>query len=180
MRLRNVVMENITDPDVGYSLRRVSLESAILQNAVKLLTDVLPDFITNLSGKKESLSNISEARVNVLKRLEVTDKQLALINQITSKGYLNYADKVVLVPEDFKGNLKQYVELIQQELLINYAILNGLLDEFTLIVSSFITNEFTKVSLKEYNELNFKAKNFLDEYRTVRKSSLKNTLQVSL
>lgn len=169
MRLRNVIIESTTDPDVGYSLRRVSLESAILQNTVKLLTDVLPDFITNLTGKKESLANVSQARVNVLKHLEVTDKQLSLINQITGTGYLNYADKLVVVPEDFKGNLKQYVELVQHELLINYTLLNALLEEFTLIVSSFVTNDFTRVSLKDYNELSFKSKNFLEEYKELRK-----------
>lgn len=169
MRLRNVIIESTTDPDVGYSLRRVSLESAILQNTVKLLTDVLPDFITNLTGKKESLANVSQARVNVLKHLEVTDKQLSLINQITGTGYLNYADKLVVVPEDFKGNLKQYVELVQHELLINYTLLNALLEEFTLIVSSFVTNDFSRVSLKDYNELSYKSKNFLEEYRELRK-----------
>lgn len=169
MRLRNVIIETTTDPDVGYSLRRVSLESAILQNTVKLLTDVLPDFITNLTGKKESLANVSQARINVLKHLEVTDKQLSLINQITGTGYLNYADKLVVVPEDFKGNLKQYVELVQHELLTNYVLLNALLEEFILIVSSFVTNDFARVSLKDYNELSYKSKNFLEEYRELRK-----------
>lgn len=155
--------------NVDYSLRRVSLESDFLQNATKLLKSVLPDFISKLISNKENFVQVNNYKTNVLKIHHLDEKNIDLLMKTAGVGFINYSDRRISVPEDFNGNLLNYLELVRKEIAINFSILDEIISEFVTVISSFITNDFSKTSLKDFNELNNSLKNYLEHYKKGRK-----------
>jgi hypothetical protein len=166
MRKHTISLQTAVDADVDYALRRIALESNIVSNAVALMKDVLPDFITNLTGKNEVVK--LAATRDVMAIHNISDKDIMGIFNIIKKDYLNYSDKAIVVPENFSGNYLAYVRLMKESLSENSVLLSNILDEYSLILSSFLTNQFARVSMREHDELLNRAKNFMEDRIAVR------------
>jgi hypothetical protein len=166
MRKHTISLQTAVDADVDYALRRIALESNIVSNAVALMKDVLPDFISNLTGKNE-IVKLAASR-DVMNIHALSDKDIMSIFNTVKKDYLNYADKAIVVPENFSGNYLAYVQLMKEALSENSVLLNKILDDYYLILSSFLTNKFARVSMREHDELLNRAKNFMEDRVAVR------------
>jgi hypothetical protein len=166
MRKHTISLQTAVDADVDYALRRIALESNIVSNAVALMKDVLPDFISNLTGKNE-IVKLAASR-DVMNIHALSDKDIMSIFNTVKKDYLNYADRPIVVPENFSGNYLAYVQLMKEALSENSVLLNKILDDYYLILSSFLTNKFARVSMREHDELLNRAKNFMEDRVAVR------------
>jgi hypothetical protein len=146
---------------VEYGLQLLALESGIVDNAVSLLRSVLPDFITNLTSKRDVLENAAKTKVMDLHG--ISDKDAGLVVGAVKADFINYADRIIVVPERFTGNYLEYTRITRPMVTEYYTLLDNILDEYSIIVSSFITNSFARVSLKEHDDYMISAKNFLSE-----------------
>jgi hypothetical protein len=146
---------------VEYGLQLLALESGIVDNAVSLLRSVLPDFITNLTSKRDVLENAAKTKVMDLHG--ISDKDADLVVGAVKADFINYADRIIVVPERFTGNYLEYTRITRPMVTEYYTLLDNILDEYSIIVSSFITNSFARVSLKEHDDYMISAKNFLSE-----------------
>ena len=123
---------------------RLALEAAFLANVIDTFKNVLPNLASHMSSLVKGFKDDnSDAIKSVLKNHKELDKKLKYAEFVT------FSKTLISVPEGFKGNLLEYVILIDRLAPEVYNGINDTLTEYKAILSTFITNKDTKIALKD-------------------------------
>lgn len=134
-----------TNLSLESQLERLALEANFLANVIDVFKNVLPNLtshITTLVGSIKADDN-SDTIKNAVKAFTELDKKLKYAE------YVTYSKTLVSVPEGFKGNLLDYIHLLDKLTPEVYNGINETLTEYKAILSTFITNKDAKIGLKD-------------------------------
>lgn len=143
-------------------LERLALEANVLANTIDTFKNLLPSLaakISDISGTF-SHSEISAQSKNINACYSELKKKIDYVK------FTEYDKTLVSVPEGFKGNLLDYIKLINKLSPEIYSEVNSILTEYSFLLSSFITNKDSKLSNKDSTA-------FFSKMQTHRESILK-------
>lgn len=144
-----VSLEDNIESRIDYHNQRISLEANIISNAAGLIRDILPDFITKYTKDLSVLDNTG----NEYKIKHLTSDSKAVVKRLEGVDYLNFADRIVMVPESFNGDLLEYATLLVSNIPGYREYLIKTLSEFNAILANIVTNKDAKRSLKDHTKL---------------------------
>lgn len=137
-------------------LEQLAIESNVLANVIDTFRNIVPDLKTKIFEFKDRLTASATASDKEVKHCEDLFKHLS--PKIKYANYVNYSKTLVAVPESFKGNLLQYILLLNKLAPEVYSEANKLLGEYNFVLSTFISNKETKISIKDHTDIFHKAK----------------------
>ena len=139
------------DPELVISLESLGNESIIIENIKTLFTEKLPNFITSVKSKLNFFDSIKDEEK--ISKGVLNDKYKIALKHIPALDFLLFADRIISVPEDFEGQLLDYLKVLNQTFPMFSNQINDILDEYNLILASFATNKEDKYSLKDHSRL---------------------------
>lgn len=135
-------------------ISQLALEANYLSNLSQGLKKILPSLVQKV---KESLGMVSSTApsdtVNGSSNFNLMSKQKEALQKMKALDFLVFAEVLVQVPENFKGNLHDYVVLLNNLSPKVYQEVNNLLGEYNVILSSFINNREVQTGLKTHEAL---------------------------
>lgn len=137
-------------------LEQLAIESNVLANVIDTFRNIVPDLKTKIFEFKDRLTSSVTASDKEVKHCEDLFRHLS--PKIKYANYVNYSKTLVAVPESFKGNLLQYILLLNKLAPEVYSEANKLLGEYNFVLSTFISNKETKISIKDHTDIFHKAK----------------------
>lgn len=137
-------------------LEQLAIESNVLANVIDTFRNIVPDLKTKIFEIKDRLTSSTTASDKDVKHCEELFRHLS--PKIKYANYVNYSKTLVAVPESFKGNLLQYILLLNKHAPEVYSEANKLLGEYNFVLSTFISNKETKISIKDNTDIFHKAK----------------------
>lgn len=166
-------------------LQRIAVESEVLVNLIETFKTTIPNFVNNL--KDVNLHFLDSLKEQTKSDISLSKKEKKVIEIASHIDFLNFGERLVSVPEGFKGNLLSYAQLLNKTATEAYQVQNTVLNEYSAILSSFITNKEDKISLKDHTEffsrikskrleLSNQLSHFTGPVTGVSKSKLKNVL----
>lgn len=162
---------NTSSVSIENRLEVLSLEAINVANVIEVFKNILPDLNVKITETLDKLSfykdNNSPEIKEILSNYKELEKKLKLINYVDKK------DLLISVPEGFKGNLIEYLEIINSLSNKIYPEANKLLNNYKLILAGFLTNKDQKISLTDhtnfFNNVKKERENFiytLSKYQT--------------
>lgn len=133
------------------NLQRMSLEFQFGDNFVNSLREVIPGLTAKIDLAKTTVSEFFNAGQQYEETL--SKKQRKVVDKLKELDFLNFGELLITVPENFKGSLTDYVELLVAVAPKTYAEINALLGEYNAILSSFVTNKTDKTALRTHEAL---------------------------
>lgn len=127
----------------------IALESGITANLLETFKRVLPNFAQRLKDVNAHLFDSSKSQDEIV--IKLSRKQKAVLEMVPHVDFLNFGERLVSVPENFKGNVLQYALTLNGIVSEVYQLHNTILAEYNGILSSFITNKDDKFSLKDHS-----------------------------
>jgi len=137
-------------------LEQLAIESNVLANVIDTFRNIVPDLKTKIFEFKDRLTSSATASDKEVKHCEDLFRHLSPKTKYAN--YVNYSKTLVAVPESFKGNLLQYILLLNKLAPEVYSEANKLLGEYNFVLSTFISNKETKISIKDHTDIFHKAK----------------------
>lgn len=136
-------------------MAHLSIESELVSNVIEYFKNIIP----SLSGKiKELLESLESTDVNKDAVLLIMTSNKSLLKKIPYADYSNYSKLLVSVPEGFKGDILEYTKMLNQLNPKVFKEANNLLTEYSFILSAFITNKDSKITLNDHTHLYNKIK----------------------
>ena len=135
------------DPELVITLESLSNESIIVENIKTLFTEKLPNFITSIKSKLIFFDSIKDEEK--ISKGVLNDKYKIALKHIPALDFLLFADRIISIPEDFEGQLLDYLKILNQTFPMFSSQINDILDEYNLILASFATNKEDKYSLQD-------------------------------
>jgi hypothetical protein len=129
-------------------LESIAIESGVVANMIETFKRIVPSFASNLHDTNMQLAEASNAQQNLSIKLD--KKERNAIDMSKHLNYLTFGDRLVSVPEGFKGNFIEYAILLNDVATIAYQTQNAVLFEYNHILSAFLTNKDDKISLKDH------------------------------
>ncbi len=162
---------NTSSVSIENRLEVLSLEAINVANVIEVFKNILPDLNVKITETLDKVSfykdNNSPEIKEILSNYKELEKKLKLINYVDKK------DLLISVPEGFKGNLIEYLEIINSLSNKIYPEANKLLNNYKLILAGFLTNKDQKISLTDhtnfFNNVKKERENFiytLSKYQT--------------
>ena len=139
------------DPELVITLESLGNESIIVENIKTLFTEKLPNFITSIKSKLNFFDSIKDEEK--ISKGVLNDKYKIALKHIPALDFLLFADRIISVPEDFEGQLLDYLKILNQTFPMFSNQINDILDEYNLILASFVTNKEDKYSLQDHSRL---------------------------
>lgn len=144
-------------------LEIIAMESEVLSNMAKTLTDFFPDVLTNVKAgfsKLDNLKDFSGWSLSVFKSKEdkITDKLLEV-------PYTDLVNMKLRVPEGMIGNFLGYT-LVLKELAVYNEAIEKFLNSYYLDLSAMITNKNHKISLHDKTRQYKEQKTSRDKFNT--------------
>lgn len=149
MRYRVVV--EAPAPNLELYLDRLALEGQVLSNVLGFFKDTLPSFAR---GLKDQMTLLGRS----ISQIEPKSTQSLLASYETAKerlpalDFLVFGDRIIMVPEDFTGNLVAYVKTLTEIYRSIALIEKEVIKEYTLMLATFATNKDAKYSIKDHSE----------------------------
>lgn len=167
----NAIYINTSNISIENRLEALSLEAVNVANVIEVFKGILPDLTVKITETLDKLNfykdNNSPEIKDMLSNYKELENKLKLINYVEKK------DLLISVPEGFKGNLIEYLEVINSLSNKIYPEANKLLNNYKLILASFLTNKDQKISLTDhtnfFNSVKKERENFiytLSKYQT--------------
>lgn len=167
----NAIYINTSNISIENRLEALSLEAVNVANVIEVFKGILPDLTVKITETLDKLNfykdNNSPEIKDMLSNYKELENKLKLINYVEKK------DLLISVPEGFKGNLIEYLEVINSLSNKIYPEANKLLNNYKLILASFLTNKDQKISLTDhtnfFNSIKKERENFiytLSKYQT--------------
>ncbi len=129
----------------------ISLESNMFSDMVGQMSGLLSDIGNVLSNKLKDINyyinGLPEDPKVFFEQLNYLESKLDKIN------YVDVKDKIVPVPQGFKGEYISYIEALLPIIKETKEHIKEVLADYTTLVSSIINNGSDKIILKDYNEL---------------------------
>lgn len=129
----------------------ISLESNMFSDMVGQMSGLLSDIGNVLSNKLKDINyyinGLPEDPKVFFEQLNYLESKLDKIN------YVDIKDKIVPIPQGFKGEYISYIEALLPIIKETKEHIKEVLVDYTTLVSSIINNGSDKIILKDYNEL---------------------------
>ena len=129
-------------------LEVIALESGVMANMLETFKKVVPSFLLKLKETNQFLSNNLEEQDKL--RLSLSGKEKSAISRAKHLDYLTFGDRVISIPENFKGDFIKYAVQLNAVATAAYQTQSLVLLEYNQILSSFLTNKEDKISLKDH------------------------------
>lgn len=129
-------------------LTRIALESEYSVNMVETFRSLIPNFAQNFHENTEQLKQFISEFMSSGDNL--TRSQKKILNGVAHMNFLSFSDMLVSVPMNFNGHFVKYAELLNYIADLAFKSENSALNEYNLILSSFLTNKEDKISLKDH------------------------------
>lgn len=146
--LNDEIISNTSDESIRNRLEGLSLEAIAISNVIDVFRGILPDLTKKISETLDTLSFYKESNSPEIKDLlsdyKDLEKKLSLINYVEKK------DLLISIPEGFKGNLVDYITLLESMSNKIYPEANKLLMSYKLILTGFLTSKDQKISLTDH------------------------------
>lgn len=146
--LNDEIISNTSDESIRNRLEGLSLEAIAISNVIDVFRGILPDLTKKISETLDTLSFYKESNSPEIKDLlsdyKDLEKKLSLINYVEKK------DLLISIPEGFKGNLVDYITLLESMSNKIYPEANKLLMSYKLILTGFLTSKDQKISLMDH------------------------------
>jgi len=128
-------------------LEKLALEATVLTNVVDTFKTLIPNTYNKIKETMNSLTSFSfdEEQISDIKK----EYLLAKV-KINTMNYTAYNKTLIMVPEGFKGELIEYIQLLNNMTGPVYNDLSSLLVDYNFILSSFINNKDDKMSLRDH------------------------------
>ena len=139
------------DPELVITLESLGNGSIIIENIKTLFTEKLPNFIISIKSKLNFFDSIKDEEK--ISKGVLNDKYKIALKHIPALDFLLFADRIISVPEDFEGQLLDYLKILNQTFPMFSNQINDILDEYNLILASFATNKEDKYSLQDHSRL---------------------------
>lgn len=151
---------------VEETLYCLSLESNILSNTLHTFRIGMPSIVEMLQ------SNINSLSENIVNRITpenfFTSKQNRVFKVLSKINYIMLSEIPITIPENFVGKLDEYSHdhyEITENLYVNF---NNYVGEFSVILSSFITNKEDRTSSRTNDEFIKQIEKIIKEFNTYR------------
>ena len=170
-----------TGLSLASQLDRLSLESDTIGNLLSAFKSVLPNFSTAIGNANGLLKTYIGTNVEITDVLNM--KHRKAVTTVTQLDWLNYGNRLITIPENFKGTLLEYTEVLTDITKDLYQLNTTTLAEYNAILASFITNKSDKIALKDHTSF-FKRIQIEREKQTKRlgaftKAGAKNKVKLS-
>ncbi len=148
MRLMDSTWDTTQNLSLESQLERISLESDVLANLIETFKTTIPNFLGQLKSVSAHFAETGreQAKINI----DLSKKERQVIEAASHIDYLNFGERLISVPEGFKGDLLKYSVLLNKIVTEAYQAQNTILSEYNTILSSFISNKEDKISLKDH------------------------------
>lgn len=131
-------------------LARLSMEEGFLSNLIDTFSKMIPSAISKISDFIPTIERSNDISEDV-QRISKFAKGVSEKTKVVS--FSTFEKTLVTVPESFKGNLIEFLKMLDSELPKMYADINKLLGEYTYILSAFLTQKNNQISLKDHDAL---------------------------
>lgn len=143
-------MNNTPAKSLDLQLEHLALEASVSFNMAGGLKSIIPGLLDQISTVSSVINNFLASDKQTESKINLTADQKLAVQKLKAVSLLNYGDIGVMTPENFKGNLHQYVVALLTLSPKVYGSINELLGEYNGILSSFITNREDKTTLKTH------------------------------
>ena len=137
-----------------HELQRLALEANFIHNLAEQFNTLLPTIATKLSDHTQLFRARLFEKPRVRELYIAFDQTKAVTKQLP---FANHQDTLVSIPEGFKGDFMDYLNLLIKLHEPVYKEANNLLSEYNGMLASFITNKDAKTSNSEHKGLYQKA-----------------------
>jgi hypothetical protein len=144
-----LVFDDLTQVSLESQLERLAIESNVLANVIDTFRNIIPNLKHQIDEIKVKLTSGNNS--NTIKHCETLFKHIS--PKIKYANYTNYSHTLVSVPEGFKGNFLEYINVLNKIVPEVYTEANKILGEYCFALSTFITNKEDKISLKDHTNL---------------------------
>jgi len=134
---------NQTSTSLESDLERLALEGMFVDN----LIDVFDSAMNKVHAKFVDMSALLNTNVNTITAKELHKEEILLKNSMKDITFSEISDTLALVPYNFNGPLQPYVNLLS---VLNKNIItetNKVISSYNFMISRFITDSNTRVSL---------------------------------
>lgn len=134
---------NQTSTSLESDLERLALEGMFVDN----LIDVFDSAMNKVHAKFVDMSALLNTNVNTITAKELHKEEILLKNSMKDITFSEISDTLALVPYNFNGPLQPYVNLLS---VLNKNIItetNKVVSSYNFMISRFITDSNTRVSL---------------------------------
>jgi hypothetical protein len=129
-------------------LQQIAMEGNFLTNMITTFRTALPAFVSKLRDVNMAFFNKTGQAKLVPLTLSSNDRNI--LDHMDMLDFLIFGDTYVMVPENFKGNLNAYAKELSRVAEAVFRMENKALQEYNMILSSFITNKDDKISIKDH------------------------------
>lgn len=131
-------------------LERLALEASAIANVIDTFKSVVPSLAEKLRAAYASFSSDDDLTKEIKQSKSVYSK---VKPKFAHASYMSYTKTLVSVPEGFKGNLLDYVQMLSgmaQEIFLEA---NKTLGSYNFALAAFVTNKESKTSLQDHSHL---------------------------
>lgn len=129
-------------------MQRLALEANFIANVLDTFKNVVPNLLNTLSNSYNNLKTSLDTEEAIIK-----DLSISLKFKLKQASFSNYDKTLVSIPEGFKGNFLEYVQLLNELSPEVHKEANKILGEYNFALSTFLTNKESKTALKDYTDL---------------------------
>lgn len=131
-------------------LQRLALEASAVSNVIDTFKGIVPSLAEKLREVYASLKSDDD----LSRELKNTRNKFGDVkSKFAHASFLNYSKTAVSVPEGFKGNLLDYIQVLagmSQEIFLEA---NKTLGSYNFALAAFISNKESKTSLQDHSHL---------------------------
>ena len=149
--LKSYRMELPSVMNMDEGLLQLSQESEHIANLIGVFRQIIPHFKSAIITAAETTQNYISGNTEITS--ELSRKQKNAIEESRKLDFVNFSERRINIPENFKGSLVDYSKHLINITSDLYTINSTTLAEYNTILSSFLTNKADKISLKDHTEL---------------------------
>lgn len=165
-------VEAISYDGIRQSIKRLSLESAFLSDAVGFVRDLIPRTAVTLRDTTSSLFRSSDEKQDFLDKNKFQANIGDSLMKLPAYGFSSIASLVVPVPESFAGNMLKYSDLMTKGESSNaniYSVTVGLLEEYNTTLAQFLSASETRTNLSPSMALYTRVKKEREDFTDMHK-----------
>ncbi len=151
MGSRLFVIDNTDTISVESYFERFALEESVFNDVTAIFKDIVPRLSDSLMNTLRSIKNINNDDI-ALNR-DFLSREPAIFSKIDKLNYIEIGRTLISVPQGFKGNFLEYNKTLSSISGSIYSNATQILQEYHVIISSFITNKENQTYVKDYSDL---------------------------
>lgn len=146
---------------------RIFTEASLSMNPLDTLRNFIPMATTKITEAMSVYRNQDELSIEVKK---ATDATKGLMKRLQSYRFVDYTKTMVVVPQDFTGDLESYLAFLDTSMGLVQKATDETLQEFSVVLSTFTNSAAGKVSMADHTAFFDKTTKFREDYQARLKS----------